>query len=379
MLTSTSGSTARGPQTQPVSTSPPREPWVVAHDFAFSLGGAERVSALLAQGVLDHAPLVTLGGHPPVFEDLGVPRAQVLHPHLFTERHYRHLSLAMPLLCQMHPPIEGNLLASSYAFAHHLRATGKTVVYCHSPLRQIWSGSQMYLAHLPAVARPGAERAARLLQRVDRRAALRAASYVANSRVVAERIERFYGITPSAVLHPPYDERFSPGEAERGEHYVWVGRIVEPYKRLEPLIEAFRGTRRRLLVVGDGRDADRLRASAPANVEFVGSRGTDELVDYYRTARAVVFPSEDDFGLVPVEAMACGTPVVALGRGGAAETVLDGETGVLFPEPTPEAIRRAVDAFERQQWDHDRIVTHARGFGREPFIATMRQVLESVV
>ena len=354
--------------------------WRVAHDFCYVLGGAERVSALLArEGAVD-GPVVALGGRPEVFHDAGVESVEIRYPRTFGERHYRQLSLAVPMLSRFARPVEGNLLASSYAFSHHLRATGRTVVYCHSPLRQVWSGADMYVDHVPGPARRAARLAIGRLRDADRRAAHRAAAYVANSAAVADRIRRYYGIEPAAVVHPPVDAHFRRYDLPREDHYVWAGRIVEPYKRLGAVLEAFRAhPGRRLVVVGDGRDAPRLRATAPPNVRFVGPLGTAEVARAYATARAVIFPSEDDFGLVPVEAMACGTPVVALGRGGALETVVDGVTGVLFGEPTPAALNRALARFEAAAWDEGAIARYAEeSFGRPHFIRVMRDVLASV-
>ncbi|KGM14048.1 glycosyltransferase [Cellulomonas bogoriensis] len=356
----------------------PRD-WSVVHDFCFDFGGAERVSALLSQEVAGDGPLISLGGDPTMFSDAGVEEVVIRHPRAFRPGTYRQASLAAPLLSRATAPIEGNLLASSYAFSHHMRATGKKVVYCHTPLRQVWSGAEMYTSSVPGPVRGLANGAMRLLRSLDRRAAHEASVYVANSHAVAERVRRYYGIQPAAVAHPPYDEAFHPRALAREDVYVWVGRIVEPYKRLEPLLEAFRRTPgRRLLVIGDGRDGPRLRMGAPPNVTFLGPRTTREIAEAYCTARAVLFPSEDDFGLVPVEAMACGTPVIALGRGGAVETVVDGDTGILFPESEPAHIVEAIDRFERTSWDDRRITTHAaHNFGREAFVRTMRDVLNA--
>ncbi|MBO1752653.1 glycosyltransferase [Actinotalea sp. BY-33] len=353
--------------------------WTVAHDFCFDFGGAERVSALLSQEVAGDGPLISLGGDATMFEDAGIDEVTIRHPRTFRESSYRQASLAMPLLSRATAPVEGNLLASSYAFSHHVRATGTKVVYCHTPLRQVWSGAEMYSSSLPAPLRGAANGAMGVLRAMDRRAAHEASAYVANSHAVAQRVEEFYGIEPAAVAHPPYDPQFHPRDVPREDTYVWVGRIVEPYKRVEPLIESFRDhPERRLVIIGDGRDAARLRATAPPNVSFVGPRSTAEIAEAYSSARAVLFPSEDDFGLVPVEAMACGTPVVALGRGGALETVVEGETGVLFPEPTPAHISAALDRFEEATWDEEAISRYARiTFSRETFVRVMRQVLHA--
>lgn len=351
--------------------------WTVVHDFAFDVGGAERVTAMLATDVLRDAPVLTLGGHEEVLHELGVADVRVHHPRLFRPSTYRQASLALPLMLRLQRPVEGDVLASSYAFAHHVRATGTKVVYCHTPLRQVWSGASMYLSRLPGPMQKVVSAPMEVLRSSDRRAAASATRYVANSSVVAGRLREFYGMRDVPVVPPPPDPAFTTGAEEREDHYLWAGRIVEPYKKLTQVLEAFRGLDRQLLVVGDGRDAERLRAIAPPNVTFVGPMGTQDLAKEYRRARAVLFPSEDDFGLVPVEAMSCGAPVVALGKGGATETVVDGVTGVLFDEPTPEAILAAVRRFERLDLQEEDVVAHSRNFGLEHFVHAMRDVLRS--
>lgn len=351
--------------------------WTVTHDFAFDVGGAERVTALIANGVVEGAPVVALGGRAEVLEGLGVADVSVRYPNLFRRTGYRQLSLLLPALLQAGRPIEGDVIASSYAFAHHVRATGRKVVYCHSPLRQAWSGESMYLRRLPRPLQAPAGFPLAALRAVDLRAARSAVSYVANSAVVAERVRTFYGIEAAAIAHPPPDDWFCPGSEEREDHYLWAGRIVEPYKKLTPVLEAFRELDRELVVIGDGRDAERLRGIAPPNVRFLGAVDTERLAMEYRRARALIFPSEDDFGLVPVEAMACGTPVIALDRGGATETVSDGVTGVLFEAPTSDDVRSAVRRFETLDWDEAAIVEHSQQFGRTHFVRTMREVLEA--
>lgn len=356
---------------------PEHTPWTVVHDFAFDVGGAERVTAALANEVLDGAPVVTLGGEQGLLDDLGIDDVTIAYPRLFRRDSYRRASLLLPAMLRAAAPVEGHVLASSYAFSHHVRATGRKVVYCHSPLRQAWSGEQMYLDRLPRATHRAARLPLRALRASDRRAADTATDYVANSTVVAARLERFYGIEAAAVAYPPPHEAFTRGPDERGGHYLWAGRIVEPYKKLTPVIEAFRHLDRELVVAGDGRDAARLRATAPPNVTFIGAVGTERLAAEYRRARALLFPSEDDFGLVPVEAMSCGTPVIALARGGATETVLDGTSGVLFDESDPATITAAVRRFESLDLDEDAVEAQGRRFGREQFVRTVRQVLAS--
>jgi glycosyltransferase involved in cell wall biosynthesis len=225
--------------------------------------------------------------------------------------------------------------------------------YVHSPMRYAWDQQFEYLR---------AEHAERGLKSVlmrcllhrlriwDHRSAAGVDHFAANSGFIARRIAKSYR-RESEVIHPPVDtEFFVPGTEARGGDYLTVSRLVG-YKRVDLLVQAFRELpERRLVIVGDGPDLRRLKAAAGANVEFVGRLPRERLRARLQAARAFVFAAVEDFGIAPVEAMACGTPVIALARGGAAETVagLDAAqpTGVLFAEQTPAAVAAAVRDFE---------------------------------
>ena len=349
--------------------------WTISHDFAFDYGGAERVTETIAQRVLPGARVRVLGADDSVLWRMGIAdrTTRVLPPQVVTSRTYRALS---PLYAPLLPhtgAVEGNLLASSYAFAQHLRCTGRKVVYCHSPLRQAWIPGQSPGNRL---ARAMQRTAAAWLRHHDRRAAREADQFIATSSVVAARIRRFYGVAEPLVLPPPIDlATFNPGAEARGEDFLWVGRIVEPYKRVSMLIEAFRSSPHRLTVVGDGRDAARLRRSAPSNVTFAGHATSAEMASWYRRARALIFPSEDDFGMALVEAMACGTPIIAFRGGGALDTMVEGRTGVFFDDATTASLREAIAEFERQNWSSSLIAAHAEPYGSDGFAQRLREIL----
>ncbi|MBC3761712.1 glycosyltransferase [Quadrisphaera oryzae] len=356
--------------------------WTVVHDFAYVHAGAERVTQVLANRVVPGAPLLAIGGRSSVLDGMGIDGGwrTVVPADRMAESTYRSLAPLYPALLRRRRPLEGDAICSSYAFAHLVPVRGRRVVYCHTPLRQVWSGYDSYSAHASRVQRTLLEAVARRLRASDLAGARSAAAYIASSRAVADRIHRYYGRT-APVISPPIDTAvFHPGTGVDTEHpyYLWVGRIVEPYKRLEMTIEAFRGSPHRLVVAGEGRDRARLEASAPANVEFRGWQRDHELAALYRGAQAVIFPSEDDFGLVPVESMACGTPSVALAAGGAAETVAEGETGTFFTEQRPEHLRRALDRAAAHGWDRNAIAARGRRHGTDAFVAAVRQVLASL-
>jgi len=367
------------PHPHPPSAGGPAPRWAISHDFAFDFGGAERVTALLASDVLPDAPVLLLGGDPEVIERMGIAdRVRFMLPRsLVTAGSYRTTSLALSPRLTWRRAWPGPLLASSYAMAHWIRARGETVVYCHSPLRHAWAPDD-YLASASGLTAVGFRAAVGPLRWADRRAAGRAGRYVATSHNVRDRIAGAYGRHDVPIVPPPTDtERFAPGaERRRAGRFLLAGRLVEPYKRVGLALDAFAARPDlELVVAGDGRDAAALRRRAPGNATFVGHVDEVELARLMRESTALLFPSRDDFGMVPVEAMATGTPVVAFRGGGAVDTVVDGVTGTFFDRPVVEDVVRALDVAAATTWDHDAIVAHAERFGAARFVDAMRTLL----
>jgi glycosyltransferase involved in cell wall biosynthesis len=204
--------------------------------------------------------------------------------------------------------------------------------------------------------------------------------YVANSAHVAGRIRRYYG-REAEVIPPPVDtDFFTPGDGDgRAGDFDLVISALAPYKRLDLVMGAYRGTGRPLKIVGWGPENGRLRAQAPPEVEFLGAVDDGTLRDLYRRCRAVLMPGVEDFGIVPLEAMACGRPAVAFGEGGGAETVVPGETGVLFHEPTAPALRAAVDSLSGLRFNTATLRARAEAHSRPVFEARFRAFVEGAL
>ncbi|MFO1322753.1 MAG: glycosyltransferase [Burkholderiales bacterium] len=247
------------------------------------------------------------------------------------------------------------VLSSSHAVAKGVRTTPAQlhVCYCHTPMRYAWDLRDQYLR--PRGLATGlrgalANRVLDTLRDWDRRTSGRVTHFIANSDYVRERIARCYDRT-AAVIHPPVDvDYFTPGAAAAGDFYLAASRWV-PYKRIDMIAAAFAQLpERRLIVAGDGPEAPRVRAAAGANVELAGHVTRERMRELLRGARAFVFAAEEDFGILPVEAQACGTPVIAYGRGGSLETVrgvpATNPTGLFFATATPAGIAEAVRRFE---------------------------------
>jgi glycosyltransferase involved in cell wall biosynthesis len=253
------------------------------------------------------------------------------------------------------------------------------VCYCHTPMRYIWNMYHDY--------RDGAGRITRLLMPPlshylrlwDVSSAARVDSFVANSATVARRIQRYYA-AESVVIHPPVDTNgFSiAAPAELGDYYLMAGELVS-YKRPDLAVRAFNEMKLKLVVIGGGEMLEEIRRLAGPTVTVMGSQPFEVLKQHYARCRALIFPGEEDFGMVPVEAMASGRPVVAFGRGGATETVADGVTGVFFAEQTVEAIVSSVKRLAALDLDPAKIAAHASQFGRDPFFAKMRAHIDRLL
>jgi glycosyltransferase involved in cell wall biosynthesis len=269
------------------------------------------------------------------------------------------------------------VLSSSHANAKNVRTPPGAlhVCYCHTPMRYAWEESFLEGEDVGRVARMLLPLLLRWLRRQDLAGAHGPDVFVANSRHVAERIERYYGRS-AEVVHPPVDvEHFLALPRSPQDFYLVFGRVV-PYKRVELAVAACARLGRRLKVAGDGRALAAVRAAAGAGTEFLGKLTPSERDELFGGARALLFPGEEDFGIVPVEAQAAGMPVIAYGVGGVAESVIDGQTGALFGEQSVDALAEAIERFEGLRLDGDQVRENARRFGRDRFRAEMSSVID---
>lgn len=243
--------------------------------------------------------------------------------------------------------------------------------YCHSPMRYLWDQYHVYRASAGRLSRFVLPYLAHRLRQWDVTSAARVDQFVANSNHVAARIQKYWR-RDAAVVHPPVDlDAFAPVAADNvGDFYLWAGELA-PYKRPDMMIEAFNRLGLPLVVIGGpDKTREKLQPLAKGNITFLGRAPFEVLKDHMARCRALIFPGEEDFGIVPVEVMASGRPVIAYDRGGARDTVVPGKTGVLFRDQTVEALMAAVRDFEdRRLWEVDAatLVHHTRGFSEAAF------------
>lgn len=251
--------------------------------------------------------------------------------------------------------------------------------YCHSPMRYLWDQYHVYRDGAGLLTRALMPPLAHRLRQWDVTSAARVDGFVANSRHVAARIKRYWR-REARVVHPPvFVQDFAPvPEADRGDFYLWAGELA-PYKRPDLAVDAFRELDRPLVVIGGPDDAVKaLKKRAGSKTTFLGKVPFEVLRDHMARCRALIFPGEEDFGIVPVEVMASGRPVIAYGRGGALDTVVDGATGLLFRDQSVAGVVEAVRRFEAEglgDLDPAALVAHAAKFSEEAFVRGIRDAL----
>jgi glycosyltransferase involved in cell wall biosynthesis len=353
----------------------------VVHDWLNGMRGGEKVLEAILPLVPDptiftlfHVP----GSVSPAIERHPI-RASYLNRLPFARRHYRHYLPLFPSAVESFDLSGFDLVVSS----SHCVAKGAIappgaphLCYCHTPVRYAYEQFDLYFPAGRTRFRTLKSAAIARLRAWDVATASRPTRYLANSSAVAERIARHYG-RPATVCHPPVDvEFFRPADppGPRGDFLLAVGALV-PYKRFEVAIEAARLLGRRLVLVGRGPEEARLSALAGGSARILGPLGPDELRELYRSCSAYLQPGEEDFGISAVEALACGAPVVALGRGGARDIVRDGVNGVLCEEDGADALAGAVRRSDRAGFDYTRLRASALPFRRERFAAEFRGAL----
>jgi glycosyltransferase involved in cell wall biosynthesis len=355
----------------------------LVHDWLTGLRGGERVLEQLCLLYPD-ADIFTLVYAPGSCGQI-IERHRIFTSFLdrLPKRGYRHYLPLFPLAIESFDLSAYDLVVStSHAVAKGCRPASRAVhvAYIHTPMRYVWDQFDSYFGPGRAglVTRLAARAVAPMLRRWDVRSTGRAHALIANSRFVADRIRRYWRREADAVVYPPVDTaRFVPAaEGPSPDDYALIVSALVPYKRLELAVSAFSRLKRPLWIVGDGPERGRLSGAAGPSIRFLGSVGEAELPRLYSGARFFVLPGEEDFGIAAVEAQAAGRPVLALGRGGALETVLEGETGVFFGAPTVASLLEGVEAIDRLETDPLRIHEHARRFDAARFQPELKSAIE---
>jgi glycosyltransferase involved in cell wall biosynthesis len=350
----------------------------LAADYLIFFRGAERTFAQMAD-CWPEAPIYTIAYRERAtagrFAGREV-RTSYMQRLGLTRHWYRY---ALPLLPRAAESLpvgpHAVVVSSSFGFAHGIRPGPDAVhvCYCHTPFRQAWHENEAAVAATPRIARRLAARSLARMRSWDREASKRVTRYVANSEITRRRIADLYG-RDSDLLHPPVEvDRFVPGEV--GDYFLFVGELVA-HKRVDVALEAARLAGRPIVVVGDGPEHGRLRARYGSSARFAGRIDDAELARVYAGALALVIPNVEEFGIAGVEAQAAGRPVLALGQGGALETVRAGETGVLVEGGTAEELAEAMREVDFTRFDPAAARANAERFAADRFRERLRELVD---
>lgn len=356
----------------------------LVHDYLVQYGGAERVLQAFRE-LFPDAPIYTLI-HDPVsvhgrFDDARV-HTSFLQRLPGARRSHRAFPLLMPAAIEQFD-LSGYdvVLSDSSSFAKGALTDPNTlhISYIHTPMRYAWDDCQKYTEDFgfPRLVRRIIPFLMNPVRLWDKASADRPDLMIANSGFVAERIRKYYR-RESVVIPPPVETDRFRVSATRGDYFLIVGRLIA-YKRFDIVVEAFTRLGLPLKVAGRGPEADRLMRMAGPNIEFLGRVSDEELSRYYAECRAFIFPQEEDFGIVAIEALASGRPVIAYRGGDIEERIKDGVSGVFFDEQTPESVIEAVSRFDDSLFDPERIRKQALPFDKDEFKRKIREYVEEAL
>ena len=359
----------------------------IVHDWFVSYAGSERVVESLTN-IWKDADVYVLFNLLNEEEQKIVVKDNILHTSFLQKfksirRHHRKFLPLFPYAIEQFDLSEYDLIiSSSHAVAKGVLTNSNQlhICYCHTPIRYAWDLMNQYLKEANLTAGLKGLIAKSILHYIriwDSATANRPDFFIANSNYIANRIFKIYK-RESSVIYPPVDTDKFTCESNKDDYYLTASRLV-PYKRIDLIAEAFTEMPdKKLLVIGDGPEEAKIKSKSGRNIELLGYKSGEELVNYMQKAKAFVFSAEEDFGIMIVEALSCGTPVIAYNKGGACESINDEETGILYPEQTTESIIEAVKRFESKsgKFNSNTISSSAKKFDRKIFEEKIKEVVD---
>lgn len=349
----------------------------LVHDYLNQSGGAEQVLAALTRafpGAPVYTTIVDRSSLLPELQDVPIHFSFAQHLPGILHHHRAYVPVYPFAVASLDLRGFDIIVSSSSAFAKGCRVPSGAlhISYCHTPMRAAWQfDDYVSREQLGPLRKVAAAVVMAALRRWDLRTARRVDRFIANSTVVRGRIERIYHRTADIIFPPVNLNRYAPSPTGRHSRYLVVSRLVA-YKRIDLALEACAQRGLSLDVVGHGPDARRLAALAGPSIRFHGRLPTSTVVEMMQRARALIFPGEEDFGIVPVEATACGCPVVAFRGGGALDTIKEGLNGVFFDDPTPESLGIALARVDAYRWSVNDMTEHVRQFDVSRFVQSVR-------
>ena len=359
----------------------------LVHDFLLYPGGAEQVLKVLSE-MYPKAPIYTLlYDEKKMSKEWGNKDIKPSYLQRFPEflkKHYQWLLPFFPVIPETFDFREYDLvISSSGAWSKGIvtKLDTKHIAYIHSPMRFVWDYNEKYLQEINKKPSLFKRSVFNYLRIWDRVAAERPDYLIANSKYTQNRINKYYR-RESAVIYPPVNSNQQTTDCKlKAENYFLIVSRLSPYKKVDIAVEAFNKLGLTLVVIGQGKQEKYLRKIAEANVKILGWQNEDIVQNYYKNARAFIFPCEDDFGIAPVEAMLNGVPVIAYRKGGALETIIEGQTGEFFDVQTPEILADGVRRFmlNENKYDKEFIKKHAENFSKERFKKEFQEYINKII
>lgn len=355
----------------------------LVHDYLTQFGGAERVLKSLCE-VFPKAHIYTL-----IYDERLVkekfPNRKIFSSFLqkvpLAKKFHRNFLILMPYAIEQFDLSRYDLVISdsaSYAKGVITLPEAKHICYCHTPTRYAWDDSHKYIKDFPfpSFMKKFIPYVMTYIRTWDFQASQRPDIYIANSSFVAKRIKKYYK-QDAIVIHPPVNMEIQEALSDSKDYFLMVGRLLS-YKRFDLAVSAFSKARLPLKIIGDGPERKKLQKIAGPNIEFLGALEDDNMKKYYQGAKALIFPQEEDFGIVPLEAMSFGKPVIAYKAGGALETVIDGSTGIFFDTQSEDSLLDAVERFNLMVFDRKIIQDHAKNFSEEIFKEKILGIIKEI-
>ncbi|MFW6015705.1 MAG: glycosyltransferase [bacterium] len=353
----------------------------IVHDWLTNFGGAERVIEAFCE-IFPDAPIYTTVYNEENMAEYFPPekvRTSFMQKIPLSTRYYTKMLSMMPRAFESFNLSGYDIVLSSSSSCAKGVITGPDtmhVSYIHTPMRYAWDLYHDYYNNSGLMTKLFMGITMPKIRQWDVLNTFRIDHLIANSNYVKRRIKKYYR-REATVIYPPVGTNvFVPGDRKIEDYYLIVSRFV-PYKRIDLAIKAFNELGKRLVVVGSGSEENYLKKIAKSNIEFIGRISDQKLKEYFQRCKALIFAAKEDFGIIPLEAQACGRPVIAFGEGGALETVKHLETGVHFKEQTVDSLIDAVNAFEKNHFDNSLIRNHAEEFSKKVFISELKQYIFS--
>ncbi|RAR43025.1 glycosyltransferase [Paenibacillus sp. MDMC362] len=354
----------------------------IVHDYLNQMGGAERVVAVLHK-MFPEAPIYTTI----VDRDKLLPELQNAVIHTTWMQRIPGILNKFKLYFWLYPfsirsinvKSYDLILSSSSAYAKGVRKGRQSlhVCYCYTPMRFVWDfDTYMESIQVPRLVKRIAKWLIYPLKRWDKNNSEHVDRLIAISTIVKERIKQCYGVNAPIIFPPVEVSRFSVKEGEPEDYFLVVSRLVS-YKKIDLAIEACTQSGKRLIVIGDGPDRQRLEQLAGDTITFLGRKSDEDVVRYMQNCKALIFPGIEDFGITPLEANACGRPIIAYYGGGALDTIIAEQTGLYFKEQSINSLKSTINRFDQYNWDPQYIRQHAEQFSEYIFIERMQSIIES--